>query len=481
MASSEIAGISDLDPNSVFEILTKLGEGSYGTVYKALDLRDSSIVAIKVIGIEPGENWESVQREINILKECKSEYIVAYKGIFEDSNQYLWIVMEYCDAGSVLDLMSICDMRTLEEDMIAVILAMCLKALDYLHKHKKIHRDIKSGNLLLTHRGICKLADFGVSAELGHTMSKRKTLIGTPYWMAPEVLKGDLYDSKADIWSLAITAIEMATGDPPLYEIHPMKVIFQIPSLPAPTLPNPEKWSPQFHEFLASCLQKDPNKRPSAAELLANSPFIRNAKSQALVAELVHASMEEIEQFREHDSVVVVELTEQLGLEEVEQVVQPEVQKAKPSGPTKTMVHMGTVRAVMANSCSAVASSFAANPGLLKRGKCLTCGKPPNEHPSDDHKQPCGQPVREQQQQFMQKHLKQLEDKYKGQARRQEAEARTARVQHAEQMRQLELLRQKYVKAAEAPRISMVQQQAREQQLEKLKQKYIALGKREDK
>jgi serine/threonine protein kinase len=167
---------------------------SYGAVYKAIDRRDGMVVAIKVLKLHEDEDTSDLLKEISILRECKNQYIVSYKGTFE-CGEDLWIVMEYCGAGSLADLMAICG-TLLDEAQIAAIMRMALVGLDYLHKSNKIHRDIKSGNLLLNHDGECKLADFGVSAELTSTMAKRKTVIGTPYWMAPEVLKSIDYDGK---------------------------------------------------------------------------------------------------------------------------------------------------------------------------------------------------------------------------------------------------------------------------------------------
>eukprot|EP00808_Paulinella_micropora_P006200 g22531.t1 len=285
------------DPSEIFEILAKLGEGSYGSVYKALDTRDGKIVAIKVLEVE-NDDIAELSKEINILKDCHSPFIVAYKGAYEKDNN-IWIVMEYCGAGSVCDLMAICE-KTLTEKQIAVVMRYSLEGLLYLHKNKKIHRDIKAGNILLNHDGDCKLADFGVSAELTTTMAKRKTVIGTPYWMAPEVLQSTEYNGKADIWSLAITAIEMAVGEPPHSNVHPMRAIFMIPTSDPPILPSPEKWSADFNDFLAICLVKNPEKRPSAEELFEH-PFIKKSGSKQIIADLVEECMNEIEEYREQE------------------------------------------------------------------------------------------------------------------------------------------------------------------------------------
>ena len=171
--------------------------------------------------------------------------------------------MELCEGGSVSDLMTSCE-ATLEETTIQVVCAAVLLGLDYLHAQKHIHRDIKCGNVLLSAKGHVKLADFGVSATLSNTVSRRHTLIGTPFWMAPEVIKEDAYDYKADIWSLGITAIEMADGEPPYIHIHPMRAIFLIPQRPPPTVKKPEMWSKTFLDFLSQCLKKDAKERSSA-------------------------------------------------------------------------------------------------------------------------------------------------------------------------------------------------------------------------
>lgn len=288
---------SQEDPTNIFEMISKLGEGSYGSVYKARDTRDGMIVAVKILEIE-ADDIQELKREISILKHCHSPFIVSYKGTFEKDNQ-MWIVMEYCGAGSVCDLMQICE-RVLTEAQIAAVMRQSLLGLEYLHSTKKIHRDIKSGNILLTNDGECKLADFGVSAELTTTFAKRKTVIGTPYWMAPEVLQSAEYDGKADIWSLGITALEMATGEPPHSNVHPMRAIFLIPTSPPPTLPDDGGFSADFHDFIKVTLRKNAGKRPTATDLLTTHPFITKAK-QKIIVDLVDECLKEIEEFRSAD------------------------------------------------------------------------------------------------------------------------------------------------------------------------------------
>jgi serine/threonine kinase 3 len=291
--------IAEEDPTVIFQLISKMGQGSYGSVFTARDKRDDSLVAIKVLQVEEGAPLHKLKAEIHTLRKCHSKYIVAYKGTFHKNNE-IWIVMEHCNVGSLCDLMAITD-RTLTEEQIAAVLHMSLLGLEYLHVQRKIHRDIKCGNILVSKEGVCKLADFGVSAQLTHTCSKRRTVIGTPYWMAPEVLDTSAeYDGKADIWSLAITAIEMAQGDPPHSDLHPMRAIFVIPGSPPPLLSEPDKWSKDFKDFLTVCLQKNPDDRPSARRLLSHQFIVKakQADGPSVIQKLVAQSMREIDAYR---------------------------------------------------------------------------------------------------------------------------------------------------------------------------------------
>eukprot|EP00475_Leptophrys_vorax_P010440 TRINITY_DN1700_c0_g1_i4.p1 TRINITY_DN1700_c0_g1~~TRINITY_DN1700_c0_g1_i4.p1 ORF type:complete len:480 (+),score=157.76 TRINITY_DN1700_c0_g1_i4:128-1567(+) len=284
------------NPFEIFEILEKCGEGSFGAVYKARDVRDSMLVALKVIHVDSNQGISDLIKEITILEGCsESEYIVKYKGCWF-RNAELFIAMEFCGGGSVADLMGVTG-SPLNEEQIACVCRQIVKGLKDLHKMNMIHRDIKSGNILLTTDGVAKLADFGVSAQLTDTINKRRTVIGTPYWMAPEVLSENAYDTRADIWSLGITAIEMAVGEPPLSKVHPMRAIFMIPMKPAPTLPSTGNWSDDFRDFVSKCLQKDPAARPTAKQLLKH-PFLTNSPGRAVIYDLVSASISKIEEYR---------------------------------------------------------------------------------------------------------------------------------------------------------------------------------------
>lgn len=264
------------DPSSKYELLHELGKGSYGAVYKARDIKTSELVAIKVISLSEGEEgYEEIRGEIEMLQQCSHPNVVRYLGSYQ-GEEYLWIVMEYCGGGSVADLMNVTD-APLEEYQIAFICREALKGLDYLHSIFKVHRDIKGGNILLTDQGEVKLGDFGVAAQLTRTMSKRNTFIGTPHWMAPEVIQESRYDGKVDVWALGVSAIEMAEGLPPRSAVHPMRVLFMISIEPAPMLEDKEKWSLVFHDFIAKCLTKDPRLRPTASDMLKHK-FIEKSK-----------------------------------------------------------------------------------------------------------------------------------------------------------------------------------------------------------
>nr|XP_055058134.1 TRAF2 and NCK interacting kinase a isoform X5 [Misgurnus anguillicaudatus] len=276
------------DPAGIFELVELVGNGTYGQVYKGRHVKTGQLAAIKCMDVT-GEEEEEIKAEINMLKKYSHhKNIATYYGAFIKKNppgmdDQLWLVMEFCGAGSVTDLIKNTKGNSLREDWTAYISREILRGLSHLHFNKVIHRDIKGQNVLLTENAEVKLVDFGVSAQLDRTVSRRNTFIGTPYWMAPEVIACDenpeaTYDYKSDLWSLGITAIEMAEGAPPLCDMHPMRALFLIPRNPAPRLKS-KKWSKKFQTFIESCLVKNHNQRPNTDQMLKH-PFIRDMTNE---------------------------------------------------------------------------------------------------------------------------------------------------------------------------------------------------------
>ncbi|NXN59479.1 SLK kinase, partial [Rynchops niger] len=296
----------DLNPEEFWEIIGELGDGAFGKVFKAQNKETKVLAAAKVIDTKSEEELEDYMVEIDILASCDHPNIVKLLDAFYYENN-LWILIEFC-AGGAVDAVMLELERPLTEPQIKVVCRQTLEALNYLHENKIIHRDLKAGNILFTLDGDIKLADFGVSAKNTRTIQRRDSFIGTPYWMAPEVVmcetsKDRPYDYKADIWSLGITLIEMAQIEPPHHELNPMRVLLKIAKSDPPTLAQPSKWSSDFKDFLKKCLEKNVDARWNATQLLQH-PFVTvttNKPIRELIAEAKAEVTEEVEDGKDED------------------------------------------------------------------------------------------------------------------------------------------------------------------------------------
>ncbi|XP_032104747.1 mitogen-activated protein kinase kinase kinase kinase 1 isoform X1 [Sapajus apella] len=281
--------IFNRDPRDHYDLLQRLGGGTYGEVFKARDKVSGDLVALKMVKMEPDDDVSTLQKEILMLKTCRHANIVAYHGSYLWL-QKLWICMEFCGAGSLQDIYQVTG--SLSELQISYVCREVLQGLAYLHSQKKIHRDIKGANILINDAGEVRLADFGISAQIGATLARRLSFIGTPYWMAPEVaavaLKGG-YNELCDIWSLGITAIELAELQPPLFDVHPLRVLFLMTKsgYQPPRLKEKGKWSAAFHNFIKVTLTKSPKKRPGATKMLSHQLVSQPGLNRGLILDLL--------------------------------------------------------------------------------------------------------------------------------------------------------------------------------------------------
>ncbi|XP_076034019.1 MAP4K3-like protein hppy isoform X13 [Oratosquilla oratoria] len=337
-SASLSADISRRNPQDEYELIQRIGSGTYGDVYKAKRLITNEFAAIKVIKLEPGDDFTIIQQEILMMKDCRHPNIVAYFGSYLRRDK-LWICMEYCGGGSLQDIYHITG--PLQERQIAYMGRETLRGLEYLHRMGKMHRDIKGANILLTENGDVKLADFGVSAQITATISKRKSFIGTPYWMAPEVAaverKGG-YNQLCDIWAVGITAIELAELQPPMFDLHPMRALFLMSKsgFKPPTLKDKTKWTQNFHNFVKLSLTKNPKKRPTADRLLLH-PFVAQDLPRWIAVELLQKAHSPQPSFPTE-----LEMDEEGVVANVPQRI-PSRTPARPKQRTKSELHMESV------------------------------------------------------------------------------------------------------------------------------------------
>ncbi|KAF9919807.1 signal transducing kinase of the PAK [Linnemannia zychae] len=278
---------TDADPTKLYRSLVKIGQGASGGVYTAYQVGTNLSVAIKQMNLEQQPKKDLIINEILVMKESSHKNIVNYIDSFL-YNGDLWVVMEYMEGGSLTEVVTTNEMA---DPQIGAVCRETLLGLEHLHSKGVIHRDIKSDNVLLALNGDIKLTDFGFCAQLKESQGKRTTMVGTPYWMAPEVVTRKEYGPKVDIWSLGIMAIEMLEGEPPYLNENPLRALYLIATNGTPTLQHPDKVSADFTDFLHQCLEVDPEKRPTATELLRH-PFITKAHSVRTLAPLIKAAKE---------------------------------------------------------------------------------------------------------------------------------------------------------------------------------------------
>ncbi|CCL98609.1 uncharacterized protein FIBRA_00611 [Fibroporia radiculosa] len=278
---------TDADPTRLYRNLVKIGAGASGGVYTAYQVGTNLSVAIKQMDLDKQPKKDLIINEILVMRASRHPNIVNYIDSFLHKNE-LWVVMEYMEGGSLTDVVTA---NLMTEGQIAAVSRETAQGLEHLHRHGVIHRDIKSDNVLLSMTGDIKLTDFGFCAQISDNNSKRTTMVGTPYWMAPEVVTRKEYGPKVDIWSLGIMAIEMIEGEPPYLNQNPLKALYLIATNGTPTIANPEALSTVFRDYLAKTLEVDAEKRPTASEIIQH-PFFKLSEPLRTLAPLIKAARE---------------------------------------------------------------------------------------------------------------------------------------------------------------------------------------------
>ncbi|XP_030632430.1 serine/threonine-protein kinase TAO1 isoform X1 [Chanos chanos] len=347
------------DPEKLFSDLREIGHGSFGAVYFARDVRTSEVVAIKKMsygGKQSNEKWQDIIKEVKFLQRLKHPNSIEYKGCYLREHT-AWLAMEYC-LGSASDLLEV-HKKPLQEMEIAAITHGALQGLAYLHSHNMIHRDIKAGNILLTEPGQVKLADFG-SASIA---SPANSFVGTPYWMAPEVILAmdeGQYDGKVDVWSLGITCIELAERKPPLFNMNAMSALYHIAQNESPTLQSSE-WTDYFRNFVDSCLQKLPQDRPNSEELLKHA-FVLRERPETVLMDLILRTKDAVReldnlQYRKMKKILFQEAHNGPAAEAAD-----EEEESEPSvGRTGTVNSVGSNQSIPSMSISASSQSSSVN------------------------------------------------------------------------------------------------------------------------
>ncbi|XP_032307213.1 serine/threonine-protein kinase 10 isoform X1 [Drosophila ananassae] len=382
----------DTNPEDFWEMVGELGDGAFGKVYKAQHKEQKRFAAAKMCTLEDEENLSDHMVEIDILSEIKHPNVVELYEAFSLDDK-LWMLIEYCDGGALDSIMVELE-KPLTEPQIAYVCKHMTEGLTFLHRNKVIHRDLKAGNVLLTMEGGVKLADFGVSAKNKHTMQKHDTFIGTPYWMAPELVlcetfRDNPYDHKVDVWSLGITLIELAQMEPPNSEMSPMRVLLKIQKSEPPKLEQPARWSKEFNDFLKKSLVKDPQQRPTTDVLLQHSFISRDMDAKPIKDLLLEYKAEVVEEVVDDETEEPRNSALQLDLDDDSASLQSQDIDKLPGTPTSILRDAKEQPQPSSSLPTAAAAAAAAATTAPTTTKATTPDRP--NHNKDDNVEPAAQ------------------------------------------------------------------------------------------